>query len=58
MGNECVEVRLLASCCSDVSSSSAGFLDQLKGLFQDEDPSVRMKTCELLHIVSTHCIGR
>lgn len=43
---------------SDVSSFSAGFLEQLEVLFQDEDPSVRMKTCELLHIVSTHSIGR
>ncbi|XP_059193591.1 radial spoke head 14 homolog [Centropristis striata] len=35
-----------------------GFLEQLKVLFQDEDPSVRTKTCELLHRLAAHSLGR
>ncbi|XP_056889806.1 radial spoke head 14 homolog [Takifugu flavidus] len=37
---------------------NGGFLIQLKVLLQDEDPSVRTKVCELLHIISSHNIGR
>ncbi|XP_068594925.1 radial spoke head 14 homolog [Brachionichthys hirsutus] len=37
---------------------NGGFLDQLRVLFADEDPSVRSKTCELLRIVASHSIGR
>ncbi|XP_054467581.1 radial spoke head 14 homolog [Anoplopoma fimbria] len=37
---------------------TGGFLEQLKVLFQDEDPSVRIKTCELLHLLISHSIGR
>ncbi|XP_049906241.1 radial spoke head 14 homolog [Epinephelus moara] len=37
---------------------TGGFLEQLKVLFEDEDPSVRTKTCELLHLLSAHSIGR
>jgi len=37
---------------------SAGFLDQLVVLFKDEDSSVRTKTCELLHLLTSHSIGR
>ncbi|XP_041855437.1 radial spoke head 14 homolog [Melanotaenia boesemani] len=37
---------------------NGGFLEQLKVLLQDEDPSVRRKTCELLHLLTAHSIGR
>ncbi|XP_034546992.1 radial spoke head 14 homolog [Notolabrus celidotus] len=37
---------------------NGGFLGQLKVLLEDEDPSVRTKTCELLHVLTGHNIGR
>lgn len=39
-------------------SSSAGFLQQLEVLLEDEDPSVRSGTCELLHLLTAHSLGR
>nr|XP_046242548.1 radial spoke head 14 homolog [Scatophagus argus] len=39
-------------------AATGGFLEQLKVLFQDENPAVRTKTCELLHTLTTHYIGR
>ncbi|XP_029960806.1 radial spoke head 14 homolog [Salarias fasciatus] len=35
-----------------------GFLQQLKVLLKDKDPSVRTKTCEVLEVVATHSLGR
>uniref|UniRef100_A0A7N8YDC9 Radial spoke head 14 homolog n=1 Tax=Mastacembelus armatus TaxID=205130 RepID=A0A7N8YDC9_9TELE len=35
-----------------------GFLEQLQVLLKDDDPSVRTKTCELLHLLTGHSIGR
>ncbi|CAJ1069618.1 radial spoke head 14 homolog [Xyrichtys novacula] len=37
---------------------NGGFLGQLKVLLEDEDPFVRTKTCELLHVLTRHNIGR
>ncbi|XP_074527033.1 radial spoke head 14 homolog [Halichoeres trimaculatus] len=37
---------------------NGGFLGQFKGLLEDEDPSVRTKTCELLDVLTGHNIGR
>lgn len=42
----------------DRSSSAAGYLEKMKVLFRDKDPSVRIKTCELLFIVTAHSFGR
>lgn len=51
---------LVATLTSYIQTLSfiSGFLIQLKVLLQDEDPSVRSKVCELLHIISSHNIGR
>ncbi|XP_068559136.1 radial spoke head 14 homolog [Cebidichthys violaceus] len=35
-----------------------GFLQQLNVLLEDEDSSVRTKTCELLHLLTSHNISR
>ncbi|XP_029365542.1 radial spoke head 14 homolog [Echeneis naucrates] len=35
-----------------------GFLECLKVLLEDEDPSIRAKSCELLHLLMGHDIGR
>uniref|UniRef100_A0A3P9L0J0 Uncharacterized protein n=1 Tax=Oryzias latipes TaxID=8090 RepID=A0A3P9L0J0_ORYLA len=32
----------------------AGFLQQLKVLLEDEDPCVRAKVCQLLHVLAAH----
>ncbi|XP_037635090.1 radial spoke head 14 homolog isoform X1 [Sebastes umbrosus] len=37
---------------------TGGFMEQLKVLLKDEDPSVRTETCELLHLMTSHSIGR
>ncbi|XP_042372862.1 radial spoke head 14 homolog, partial [Plectropomus leopardus] len=56
--------RALASLCDLThdpeplyQTVTGGFLDQLTVLFEDEDPSVRSKTCELLHLLTGHSIG-
>ncbi|XP_024660280.2 radial spoke head 14 homolog [Maylandia zebra] len=58
-------LRALTSLCDLVheperlyQAVTGGFLKQLKVLFRDEDPSVRAKTCELLHLLTSHSIGR
>ncbi|KAL3975238.1 WNT1-inducible-signaling pathway protein 1 [Sarotherodon galilaeus] len=57
-------LRALTSLCDLVheperlyQAVTGGFLKQLKVLFRDEDPSVRAKTCELLHLLTSHSIG-
>ncbi|XP_034027250.1 radial spoke head 14 homolog [Thalassophryne amazonica] len=35
-----------------------GFVGHLKDLMKDENPSVRTQTCELLHLITAHSIGR
>uniref|UniRef100_A0A3P9J1E2 Radial spoke head 14 homolog n=1 Tax=Oryzias latipes TaxID=8090 RepID=A0A3P9J1E2_ORYLA len=35
-----------------------GFLQQLKVLLEDEDPCVRAKVCQLLHVLAAHTCGR
>ncbi|KAK9521979.1 hypothetical protein VZT92_018480 [Zoarces viviparus] len=35
-----------------------GFMEQLKVLLEDEDSSVGTKTCELLHLLISHSMGR
>ncbi|KAM9810566.1 radial spoke head 14 homolog [Neosynchiropus ocellatus] len=37
---------------------NGGFLERLEILLRDEHPSVRTMTCELLHLTTTHSIGR
>ncbi|XP_037536758.1 radial spoke head 14 homolog [Nematolebias whitei] len=37
---------------------TGGFMEQLKVLLKDHDPSVRTKTCELLRLLTSHSIGR
>ncbi|KAM9391548.1 radial spoke head 14 homolog [Pholidichthys leucotaenia] len=37
---------------------NGGFVDQLKVPLEDEDESVRSQTCELLHLLTAHTIGR
>ncbi|KAM4576376.1 radial spoke head 14 homolog [Odontesthes bonariensis] len=37
---------------------NGGFLEQLRVLLKDEDPSVRGKTCELLQLLTGHSLGR
>ncbi|XP_008301565.1 radial spoke head 14 homolog [Stegastes partitus] len=37
---------------------TGGFLEQLPALLTDEDASVRTRTCELLHLVTAHSVGR
>ncbi|KAM9360151.1 radial spoke head 14 homolog [Symphorus nematophorus] len=44
--------------CSPAAPCGFGFLEQLKVLLKDEHPAVRAKTCELLHKLTAHCIGR
>ncbi|KAK5909276.1 hypothetical protein CesoFtcFv8_003221 [Champsocephalus esox] len=58
-------VRALASLCDLLRDPerisctvSGGFLEQLKVLLKDEDSIVRAKTCELLHLLTAHRIGR
>ncbi|KAM3611614.1 uncharacterized protein V6R79_021360 [Siganus canaliculatus] len=58
-------LRALASLCDLVHDNervqqtvNGGFLDQLKVLIQDEDPSIRAKTCEFLQVLSAHHTGR
>ncbi|CAB1428838.1 unnamed protein product [Pleuronectes platessa] len=57
--------RALASLCGLMldperlhQTVSGGFLEQLKVLLKDEDPSVRGETCKLLHLLSSHSVGR
>ncbi|XP_076587454.1 radial spoke head 14 homolog [Chaetodon auriga] len=57
--------RALASLCDLMHNPeriyqavNGGFLEQLTVLFEDEDPSVRTKTCELLHMLTGHSVGR
>ncbi|KAG7490134.1 radial spoke head 14-like [Solea senegalensis] len=57
--------RALASLCDLMheperiyQTVNGGFLEQLKGLLKDKDPTVRKQTCELLHLLSGHNIGR
>ncbi|KAF1389001.1 hypothetical protein PFLUV_G00068890 [Perca fluviatilis] len=58
-------LRALASLCDLMhdperiyQAVNGGFLEQLEVLFEDEDSSVRTKTCELLHLMTAHSIGR
>ncbi|KAM4578045.1 radial spoke head 14 homolog [Fundulus diaphanus] len=58
-------LRALTSLCDLVheperlyQTVTGGFLKQLQVLLKDEDPSVRTKTCELLHMLTSHSIGR
>ncbi|TDH12642.1 hypothetical protein EPR50_G00049140 [Perca flavescens] len=58
-------LRALASLCDLMhdperiyQTVNGGFLEQLNVLFEDEDSSVRTKTCELLHLMTAHSIGR
>ncbi|XP_056275388.1 radial spoke head 14 homolog [Pseudoliparis swirei] len=58
-------LRALGSLCDLIhdperiyQTANGGFLDQLVVLFKDEDSSVRTKTCELLHLLTSHSIGR
>nr|XP_057927300.1 radial spoke head 14 homolog isoform X2 [Doryrhamphus excisus] len=37
---------------------SEGFLGQLEVLMKDDEPAVRTGTCELLHLLTSHNIGR
>ncbi|GLD68444.1 radial spoke head 14 homolog [Lates japonicus] len=57
--------RALASLCDLVhdperlyQTVNGGFLEQLKVLLTDEDPSLRAKTCDLLHLLTAHSVGR
>ncbi|XP_040011858.1 radial spoke head 14 homolog [Xiphias gladius] len=57
--------RALASLCDLMhdpervhQTVKGGFLAQLEVLLRDEDPSVRTETCELLHLLSAHDLGR
>ncbi|CAB1428839.1 unnamed protein product [Pleuronectes platessa] len=57
--------RALASLCGLMldperlhQTVRGGFLEQLKVLLKDEDPSVRGETCKLLHLLSGHSVGR
>ncbi|CAK6979925.1 radial spoke head 14 homolog [Scomber scombrus] len=57
--------RALASLCDLMhdpeklyQAVTGGFVEQLEVLFKDEDSSVRTKTCELLHLLTAHSIGR
>ncbi|KAM7415521.1 hypothetical protein PAMA_017840 [Pampus argenteus] len=57
--------RALASLCDLMhdperlyQAVTGGFLRQLEVLLKDEDPSVRTKTCKLLHLLTAHSIGR
>ncbi|XP_042276332.1 radial spoke head 14 homolog [Thunnus maccoyii] len=57
--------RALASLCDLMhdperlyQAVTGGFLEQLEVLLKDEDLSVRTKTCELLHLLTAHSIGR
>ncbi|KAF3695274.1 Radial spoke head 14 -like protein [Channa argus] len=57
--------RVLTSLCDLIheperlyQTVNGGFLGQLKDLLMDEDPSVRAKTCELLHLLTAHSTGR
>ncbi|MEQ2186487.1 hypothetical protein GOODEAATRI_028971, partial [Goodea atripinnis] len=43
---------------STADPSRESFIAQLQDLLKDEDPSVRTKTCELLHLLTSHSIGR
>ncbi|KAK5611780.1 hypothetical protein CRENBAI_010153 [Crenichthys baileyi] len=58
-------LRALTSLCDLVHEPerlyqivTEGFIAQLQDLLKDEDPSVRTKTCELLHLLTSHSIGR
>ncbi|KAL3062346.1 hypothetical protein OYC64_002202 [Pagothenia borchgrevinki] len=58
-------LRALASLCDLLRDPerisctvSGGSLEQLKVLLKDEDSIVRAKTCELLHLLTAHRIGR
>ncbi|XP_013878226.1 radial spoke head 14 homolog [Austrofundulus limnaeus] len=58
-------VPVLASLCDLIhdperlcQTVTGGFLEQLKVLLKDPDPSVRTKTCELLQVLTRHSIGR
>ncbi|XP_056232045.1 radial spoke head 14 homolog [Seriola aureovittata] len=58
-------LRALASLCDLIhdperlyQTVKGGFLERLKVLLKDEDPSVRARTCELLHLLTAHSVGR
>nr|XP_015815825.2 radial spoke head 14 homolog [Nothobranchius furzeri] len=58
-------LRALTSLCDLVheperfyQTITGGFLEQLKVLLEDQDPSVRTKTCELLYLLTTRSLGR
>uniref|UniRef100_A0A3Q3DYW9 Radial spoke head 14 homolog n=1 Tax=Hippocampus comes TaxID=109280 RepID=A0A3Q3DYW9_HIPCM len=58
-------LRALASLCDLTHDPerlyqvvSEGFLDQLEVLLKDGDAAVRTRTCELLHLVTSHNIAR
>ncbi|KAM3867606.1 radial spoke head 14 homolog [Diretmus argenteus] len=56
--------RALAALCDLVHNPeriheavSQGFMEQLKFLLKDEDPSIKMKTTEVLYVLAAHSIG-
>ncbi|XP_061673679.1 radial spoke head 14 homolog isoform X3 [Syngnathoides biaculeatus] len=58
-------LRALASLCDLTHDPerlyqvvTEGFLDQLEVLLKDGDPAVRTRTCELLHLITSHNIAR
>ncbi|XP_069581676.1 radial spoke head 14 homolog isoform X2 [Brachyistius frenatus] len=58
-------LRALASLCDLVhdpellyQAVNGGFMEQLAVLLEDEDPLVKVKTCELLHQLTAHSAGR
>ncbi|XP_038139076.1 radial spoke head 14 homolog [Cyprinodon tularosa] len=58
-------LRALTSLCDLVHEPewlyglvNGGFFKDLHVVLKDEDPSVRAKTCELIHLVTNHSIGR
>ncbi|XP_022621611.1 radial spoke head 14 homolog isoform X2 [Seriola dumerili] len=58
-------LRALASLCDLIhdpdrlyQTVKGGFLERLVVLLKDEDPSVRARTCELLHLLTAHSAGR
>nr|XP_061836953.1 radial spoke head 14 homolog [Nerophis lumbriciformis] len=59
------KLRALASLCDLTHDPerlyqvvSEGFLGHLEALLKDEEPAVRTRTCELLHLLTSHNIGR
>ncbi|XP_029986188.1 radial spoke head 14 homolog [Sphaeramia orbicularis] len=58
-------IRTLNSLCDLVhdperlyQTVTGGFMDQIQVLLKDENQAVRRKTCELLHLLTSHSLGR